>query len=116
MVCSTGCVYHHHLLTHGGNAANTSTWKKTINSGWSARVVPPKGSPDSESCHNEIDTNGMHDVHVSSNTGYAALTVVTLGVWSPVRVEWNCAPPAKTKMGPAPSASSASTPAAKSSK
>jgi hypothetical protein len=116
VISSTGCAYKHHLLAHGGNANHTTPWKKTINYGWGARVVPTAGAPDRESCHNEIDTNGMHDIHISSNIGYSALTIVSLGLVSPVHFEWRCAPE-KTEMGPTPStahppsASSASTPA-----
>jgi hypothetical protein len=66
-------------------------------------LVPPAGVPDAQSCNNQIDRNGMHMVTVTSNLGYAAITVVTLGAVAPARVQWNCAPNPSTE-GPTPSA------------
>jgi hypothetical protein len=112
-VLANGCVYHHHLLTHGGNANQTTPFPKTINSGfWGTSpkpIVPPAGTPPEKSCNNAIDRNGMFNVHISSNLGYAAITVVTLGLWSPVHVEWTCAkdPEGPGVSGPSPSAARA---------
>jgi hypothetical protein len=36
-------------------------------------------------------SQAMQEVGVSWNLGYALLTIVTLGVYSPVEVEWRCA-------------------------
>ncbi len=39
---------------------------------------------------------GMHEVRVSTNFGYVLLSVVTVGIWVPVDIEWTCereAPP-----------------------
>ncbi|HSP78724.1 MAG TPA: hypothetical protein VLQ93_09360, partial [Myxococcaceae bacterium] len=36
-------------------------------------------------------SNALDQVHVSSNLGYSLLTVLTLGFWAPLRVEWQCA-------------------------
>lgn len=38
-------------------------------------------------------SNALDEVYVSTNLGYAFLTVVTLGIWCPVKVEWKCAKP-----------------------
>ncbi len=100
---STGC-YSHRLLTYG-QPGNVSTFHRTVNAGWaghSGSGVPPPGAADSQSCHNQIDRNGMHMVTVSSNLGYAALTVVTLGAVSPADVRWTCAPNPSVS-GPTPS-------------
>ncbi|WPU99792.1 hypothetical protein SNE26_27660 [Mucilaginibacter sp. cycad4] len=40
-----------------------------------------------------LGVNGMAEVTVKNNFGYSLLTVVTLGIWSPARVEWKCAKP-----------------------
>ena len=54
---------------------------------------------------------GMAEVRASTNLGFVLLTVVTLGLASPMQVEWRCAPPtppegrippAEGRMNPAP--------------
>ncbi len=42
-----------------------------------------------------LDVNGMSEVTMKSNFGYSLITVVTLGIWSPMKVEWRCAKPCK---------------------
>jgi hypothetical protein len=98
--------YHHRLLTFGGNAGSVSPFQKTIHAGfWGLRpkpIVPPEGSTGAARCAD----NGMFDVVVHSNFGYSAVTVVTLGLWSPLRAEWYCAAPIPV-VGPALGASHA---------
>lgn len=36
---------------------------------------------------------GIEEIRVNTNLGYAALTVLTLGIWSPLKVNWRCAKP-----------------------
>lgn len=36
-------------------------------------------------------SKGLATVRSDTNLGYALLTVVTLGIWSPTRLEWRCA-------------------------
>lgn len=38
---------------------------------------------------------GMTEVIVKNNFGYAFITVATLGIWSPVKVQWRCSKPCK---------------------
>ncbi|MDN3547349.1 Bor/Iss family lipoprotein [Mucilaginibacter aquaedulcis] len=40
-----------------------------------------------------LGVNGMAEVTVRNNFGYSLLTVVTLGIWSPTRIEWKCGKP-----------------------
>ena len=40
-----------------------------------------------------LGVNGMAEVTVKSNFGYSLITVVTLGIWSPTRLEWKCGVP-----------------------
>ncbi len=39
---------------------------------------------------------GLSEVKVSSNFGFALITILTLGIASPLRAEWKCAPPTPT--------------------
>jgi hypothetical protein len=51
----------------------------------------------------------MQEVRVTTNFGYAVLTVVTLGIWSPMEIEWRCAkqpPPNPVPLGFVPPESS----------
>jgi hypothetical protein len=36
-------------------------------------------------------SEALQEVRVTTNLGFAALTVVSLGIWSPMTVEWKCA-------------------------
>jgi hypothetical protein len=40
-----------------------------------------------------LGVGGMAEVTVKNNFGYSLITVVTLGIWSPTRLEWKCAKP-----------------------
>ncbi|MBC7889571.1 MAG: hypothetical protein H7Z13_16980 [Ferruginibacter sp.] len=38
---------------------------------------------------------GMAEVTMKTNFGYALITVATLGIWSPVKVQWKCSKPCR---------------------
>jgi len=40
-----------------------------------------------------LGANGLAEVTVKNNFGYSLITVVTLGIWSPTRIEWKCGKP-----------------------
>ena len=42
-----------------------------------------------------LQVNGMAEVTMKTNFGYALITVITLGIWSPMKVEWKCSKPCK---------------------
>lgn len=42
-----------------------------------------------------LDVNGMAEVTMKNNFGYSLITVVTLGIWCPMRVEYKCSKPCK---------------------
>jgi len=46
-----------------------------------------------------LGVNGMSEVTVRSNFGYSLITVVTLGIWSPTRLEWKCSKPCQVVGG-----------------
>jgi hypothetical protein len=41
----------------------------------------------------DCQSNALDEVHVRNNLGYTLLTVVTLGFWAPMEVEWRCSKP-----------------------
>ncbi len=40
-----------------------------------------------------LKVNGLAEVTVKNNFGYSLITVVTLGIWCPTRIEWKCGKP-----------------------
>jgi hypothetical protein len=42
-----------------------------------------------------LQVNGMSEVTVKTNFGYALITVATLGIWSPVKLQWRCGKPCR---------------------
>jgi hypothetical protein len=40
-----------------------------------------------------LNTNGVALVQVKNNLGYSLITVLTLGIWCPMRLEWKCSKP-----------------------
>ena len=40
-----------------------------------------------------LDVNGVSEVTVKTNVGYALITIVTLGIYCPVNISWKCAKP-----------------------
>ena len=51
-------------------------------------------------------SNAIDQVRVTGNLGYTLLTVVTLGFWSPMQLQWHCAkavePPGTIDLSPTP--------------
>lgn len=42
-----------------------------------------------------LDVNGMSEVTMKTNLGYSLITVLTLGIWCPMKVEYKCSKPCK---------------------
>lgn len=42
-----------------------------------------------------LGVNGVAVVTMKTNFGYALITVATLGIWSPIKVEFKCSKPCK---------------------
>ncbi len=40
-----------------------------------------------------LGVNGVSEVYVRTNFGYALLTVATLGIWCPITIEYRCSKP-----------------------
>lgn len=40
-----------------------------------------------------LNANGVAVVQVKSNFGFSLITVLTLGIWSPMKIEWKCSKP-----------------------
>ncbi len=40
-----------------------------------------------------LNLKSLDEVRITNNFGYSLITVATLGIWSPVQVEWKCPKP-----------------------
>ena len=97
LTVAPGCYYSRVILPA---QAATDPETKTVNSffwGMLQENVQPSNCA----------SNALQQVRVDWNFGYSLLTVVTLGIWSPMTVQWQCA---KTPPPPLAIASPASSP------
>jgi hypothetical protein len=87
LCCATGC-FHYRLaaVTPDGTALPPATEPQSVTL-WSYAwgLVQPNVRP--STCQG----NGVAEVTSSTNLGFVALTVVTLGLVSPLEVQWRCA-------------------------
>jgi Bor protein len=98
IVAGSGC-YHTRVFTSGQPA--TAYMQKTVHSLFWGLVQQNVEPPTTNNCV----SNGMQEVRVTTNLGYAFLTVITLGIWSPMEIEWRCTkqtPPNPGPIGSAP--------------
>jgi hypothetical protein len=88
VIMLSGC-YSYRIGTHA--QAGSETTRKTVNSYFWGLVQSPKEitTPNCDS----LGVNGMAEVRTQTNLGYAVITVVTLGIWSPMKIEWKCSKP-----------------------
>jgi hypothetical protein len=77
------------VATHAQPGAEVSGI--TVNSFFWGLIQSPKrvNTPICDS----LKANGLAEVTVKNNFGYSLITVVTLGIWSPTRIEWKCGKP-----------------------
>jgi hypothetical protein len=87
---SSGC-YSYRINTRA--QAGTEVSKTiTAHSFFWGLLQKPKDGISTPNC-DSLDINGMSVVRVKTNLGYALITVATLGIWSPIKLEWRCSKP-----------------------
>lgn len=89
LIIGPGC-YHFYIEDSSNPDPATETRTTTVNSYLWGLIQ------EDFVCHN-CDTLGLHlqEVRITTNFGYAMLTIATLGIWCPLQVEWRCAKPPK---------------------
>jgi hypothetical protein len=80
--------YHYHITTSGSDPG-TNYHKKTVSSFFWGLVQQNIVASNCDS----LKINSLDEVHVKNNFGYAVITVITLGIWSPMTIEWKCSKP-----------------------
>jgi hypothetical protein len=91
LVCGTlftNC-YSYRIATHAQPGTEFQT--RTAHSFFWGLVQSPKeiSTPICDS----LNVNGVSVVQVQSNFGYSLITVLTLGIWSPMKLQWKCGKP-----------------------
>lgn len=87
MATAQGC-YHYRVST-ANNDPSTTYEKKTVCSlfwGLAQRDVT------ASNC-DSLKVKGMDEVRVTTNLGFALITVASLGIVSPMTIEWKCPKP-----------------------
>ena len=82
---AAGC-YHYHVVAPESDPA-TEPQRRTVHAiAWGLVAKPPVTR--AADC---APSNALDGVHVKHNLGYTLITVLTLGFWAPMEVEWRCA-------------------------
>ena len=81
VIVSDGC-YHYRIAARG--EAATEYQKKTMHALLWGLVQQNEFADNCQS-------NGIHEVRVSTNFGYVLVSVASLGIWVPLDIEWRCA-------------------------
>jgi hypothetical protein len=81
VVLTEGC--YHYRISMRGEAA-TEPHKKTMHALFWGLVQENQFA---DNCQGK----GIHEVRVSTNFGYVLVSVVTVGIWVPMDIEWSCA-------------------------
>ena len=79
----TGC-YHYHVTAPKPDPA-TEYESRTVHS-YLWGLIQSDNVEASDCLSNALD-----EVHITNNFGYSVVTVVTLGIWAPLDVQWRCA-------------------------
>jgi hypothetical protein len=84
----TNC-YSYRIATHAQPGTEFQT--RTAHSLFWGLVQSPKEitTPICDS----LNVNGVSVVQVQNNFGYSLITVLTLGIWSPIKLQWKCGKP-----------------------
>lgn len=82
-----GC-YHTRVLT-SHNDPSTGYNKKTVSSFFWGLVQHDVVATDCDL----LQLKSIDEVRVTTNFGYSLITVLTIGIWCPMKVEWKCPKP-----------------------
>jgi hypothetical protein len=90
MMFSQSC-YHYEISTHAQSVTKTVAGKQTAHSFFWGLWQKPQfiHTPDCDT----LGSNGVAKVIVKTNLGYSLITVITLGIYCPMQIEWYCGDP-----------------------
>lgn len=89
LVISLQSCYTYRINTHAQTGSEATS--RNVSSLFWGLVQKPKQitTPNCDS----LGVNGMAEVKTKTNLGYAFITVATLGIWCPMKIEWRCSKP-----------------------
>ena len=81
--------YSYRVATHAQQGAELNS--RTAHSFFWGLIQNPKeiSTPICDS----LNANGVAIVTVKNNLGYSLITVLTLGIWAPMKITWQCSKP-----------------------
>jgi hypothetical protein len=82
--------YTYRLETHA--QAGSEVTSVNASSYFWGLIQSPKAGIKTPLC-DSLDVNGVSVVRVRTNLGYALLTVLTLGIWCPMTIDYRCSKP-----------------------
>ncbi len=87
---SEGC-YHYRVITQDGDGGSATEYQKKVlwTYFWGLVNKPREFTP--ANC--DTMKTALNEVRYSTNFGYALLTVASLGILCPTKVEWKCHKP-----------------------
>jgi len=93
LTTTQGC--YHYRVSSANFDPSTGYQKKTVHSFFWGLAQKRTNGIDvvTDNC-DKINVNKIDEVRVTTNLGYSLINVITLGIWSPMQVEWKCAKPA----------------------
>ena len=92
-ITNEGC-YHTRILT-SHNDPSTQYQKLTVNTFFWGLVQRNVVATDCDA----LQLKSLDEVRVTTNYGYALITVITLGIWCPMQLEWKCPKPCPREGG-----------------
>lgn len=92
LLCNSAC-YRYRVMAPNFDPA-TEYKSKTVHSLFWGLIQTNPLRPD-----NCTPGNGLDEVRISTNFGYALITVATLGIWCPMKIEWRCTKPCPPPVG-----------------
>ncbi len=88
---------YHYRVSSAKSDPGTEYQRKTVHSYlWGAVQKRDNGIDVVATNCDAVNINKLDEVRVTTNLGYALITVVSLGIWSPMQIEWKCAKPCTT--------------------
>jgi hypothetical protein len=92
IACSLLCssCYHVRITTSNFDPANTYKKERVDVLFWG--IAQAKKGVIAKNC-DSLGVNTLDEVRVTTYYPYALITVLTLGIWCPIRMEWKCPKP-----------------------
>jgi hypothetical protein len=87
---------YHYRISTTNNDPSTTYQQKTVHSFFWGLMQKRQNGIDVVAANcDSLKLNSIDEVRVTNNLGYSLITVATLGIWSPMTVQWKCPKPCR---------------------